>query len=219
LEKIKISLKELDKDSWGYDVQILDPSATVKDYLVALNAFQEEKVAPCLGCSGCCWERAPLTAPDIAMYEDILFDGEKTETPIRRFLEKYGIVYAEAGVVDIILRRDEEGACIFLDKRQHRCEHHTLRSLVCQTYICLPTSRRAADLRCQLVNAGENELIRRYYLEFGDQPPHIDEGGGPVDWAAYEGRGFKDQARFEDIMLRDVVDDALWRRLTKETVS
>lgn len=214
MDKVRISLKELDQDSWGYDVQVLDASATVRDYLDALNQFQDEKVAPCLGCSGCCWERAPLTAPDIFTFGEILFDGRISDRPIRRFLESYGIVYAKDGMVDIILRRDEEGACIFLDKQHHQCKHHRLRSLVCQTYICLPKSRRAAELRGQLVNAGENELVRRYALEYHGQPPHVDEGGGPVDWEAYEGKGFTDKTSFEDILLRDVVDEALWKRLT-----
>lgn len=214
MDKVRISLKELDQDSWGYDVQVLDASATVRDYLDALNQFQDEKVAPCLGCSGCCWERAPLTAPDIFTYGEILFDGRLSDRPIRRFLESFGIVYAKDGMVDIILRRDEEGACIFLDKQHHQCKHHRLRSLVCQTYICLPKSRRAAELRGQLVNAGENELVRRYALEYHGQPPHVDEGGGPVDWEAYEGKGFTDKTSFEDILLRDVVEEALWKRLT-----
>lgn len=218
MDKVRISLKELDQNSWGYDVQILDASATVRDYLDALNRFQDEKVAPCLGCSGCCWERAPLTAPDIFTYGEMLFGGEISDRPIRRFLESYGIVYVKEGMVDIILRRDDEGACIFLDKQHHQCKHHRLRSLVCQTYICLPKSRRAAELRGQLVNAGENELVRRYALEYHGQPPHVDEGGGPVDWEAYEGKGFADKTSFDDILLRDVVDEALWKRLTAKEI-
>jgi Fe-S-cluster containining protein len=213
LSKVKVFLKELDKGSWGYDVQILETDATVKDYLDSLNQFQEDKVAPCLGCSGCCWERAPLTAPDIFQFGNHLFAGRSTDQPIRRFLEAYGLVYAEEGVVDIIIRRDSDNACIFLDKVQQCCKQHSIRSFVCQSYICLPTSQRAAALREQIVNAGENELIRLYSLEFSGETPHIDEGKGAVEWSAYIGKGFTNKTAFDQVLIREVVDEALFQRL------
>jgi len=214
VEKVKFYLKELEPGCWGIDVQILDENATVADYLDSLNRFQEEKVAPCEGCSGCCWERAPLTAPDIFVYGDALFDGEPAARPVRRFIKNYGIVYAKDGLVDIIIRRGEDSACIFLDQEKQRCKHHRLRSLVCQSYVCLPLTLRAKELRSQIVNEGENELIRRYYQEFDGEEPVIHEGDNkPVNWRLYEGRGFKDKESFDQVYIKEVIDEDLFKRL------
>jgi len=215
MQKVKVLLKELDKGSWGYDVRILAEDASVADYLDSLNDFQQEKVAPCDGCSNCCWERVPLTAPDVAAYGNELFAGAAATQPVRRFVERYGLVYAQDGVVDIIIRRHADSACVFLDRQKQRCQHHRLRSMVCQSYVCLPASQRAVALREQIVNAGENELIRQYHLEHQDQEPVIHEGQGPVQWSAYEGKGFRDKTSFDQVLIKDVVDADLFERLQR----
>lgn len=195
--KIWIELKELDEGSWGYDARILDKASTVQDYLDALNQFQEERVAACGGCVNCCWERVPLTAADAAVYLEGLGgsaerDGRSAAGRVTAFLRRYGRVRARRGVVDITLRREANGACCFLDQENHRCGRWPLRSLVCQTYVCLPASRRAAALRQQIVNEGENALIRLYAREAAalGQAPAVEGAARDVDWAAYRGRGF-----------------------------
>ncbi len=286
--KVKIKLVKGSDGMLNYDVQILDQQASVQDYLDALNDFQEEKVAPCDGCSNCCWERVPLTAPDVLRYAAVLYgteaDGardrgeasgnsntkggvgeamdndsmggvgnvslysgslrQKDTRQNLRFIREYaeirggaaadaadaadvaaekaametaGAVTVEPaakekaaaakgvgespGVVDIYLRRLERGNCVFLDQDKQRCRTHALRPLVCQSYVCLPSSRRAEALRRQIVNEGENELI------------HILGEQVAGDWQAYQSKGFAGKERFADIAIRDVVNEGLWQRL------
>ncbi len=197
-KKVLVELKELDPGFWGYDVQILDEASTVQDYLEELNRFQKERVAPCGGCTNCCWERVPLTASDVRTYLLGLEKAaaglaeENAAATIAGFLERFGRVRSRRGVVDITLRREENGACCFLDQENHCCRHWPLRSLVCQTYVCLPASRRAAALRRQIVNEGENVLIRLYAEEAGaaGKMPAVEGDGGNIPWTEYRGKGF-----------------------------
>ncbi len=48
----------------AYDLAVLQPEATVGDYLAGLEDFQAATLADCKGCDGCCHERAPLTIAD-----------------------------------------------------------------------------------------------------------------------------------------------------------
>ena len=48
----------------AYDLAVLQPEATVGDYLTGLAEFQAATLADCKGCDGCCHERAPLTIAD-----------------------------------------------------------------------------------------------------------------------------------------------------------
>ena len=256
--KIRVELKELDAGSWGYDVQILEESSTVQDYLEEMNRFQEERVAPCGGCTNCCWERVPLTAADVAVYLTAAWEDSKAKNSGRRaaapgpadqgialetvteFLRRYGRVRADRGVVDITLRQEANGACCFLDQERRRCGRWPLRSLVCQTYVCLPQSRRAAALRQQIVNEGENELIRLYAGEAAERGknPWAEGQTAQVDWKAYRGRGFTPPAlkasladggegkgafshfcgiqSYREIRIKDVVTKELWQLLQKD---
>ncbi|MEL7622525.1 MAG: YkgJ family cysteine cluster protein [Clostridiales bacterium] len=353
--KLAIKLVKGSDGMLNYDVQVLDREASVQDYLDALNDFQEEKVAPCDGCSNCCWERVPLTAPDVLRYAaafygdepeaakadagvtvaqgetsnkafggaanladeygdsaaahddlndapgdssgapsgssgapsdsssafDDFFDAgdggsggpslyfgnlrQKDTRQNLRFIREYAeirggdvagaaVPEAEAakaeeaagmgakaeeaasvapkaegakaeeaasvapkaeaantsaaaespGLIDIYLRRLEAGNCVFLDLDKQRCRAHALRPLVCQSYVCLPSSRRAEALRRQIVNEGENELIR----VLGEQVAK--------DWQDYRSKGFAGKERFADVALRDVVNEGLWQRLLAE---
>ncbi len=346
--KVAIKLVKGSDGMLNYDVQVLDQEANIQDYLDALNDFQEEKVAPCDGCSNCCWERVPLTAPDVLRYAAAFYGNEpeaakadagvtmaKGETANKasgdtakladeysdsaaapgdsssapgdsssafddlsdtfddffgtrdggsgslslyfgnlrqkdtrqnlRFIREYAEIRggdfagaaapgaetakaeaaasvaakaegaagpeakseatkvegaasvaskAEAantsaaaespGVIDICLRRLEAGNCVFLDLDKQRCRAHALRPLVCQSYVCLPSSRRAEALRRQIVNEGENELIRI----LGEQVAK--------DWQDYRSKGFAGKERFADVVLRDVVNEGLWQRLLAE---
>lgn len=213
-DTIKIELVPINEMEWAWDITWAHREATVADFLEAFNQFQDEKVAPCGSCTGCCWERAPLTAPDILRFGEVLFNEEELAKPFRTFVERYAIVHAQKGVVDIILRRKEDEACLFLDLNKPGCSLHSHRPLVCQSHVCLPATLRGGRIRSALVNAGENELVRRYALEFGNDPPLIHEGGGPVNWQAYEGKGFKDKTAFNQVLLKEVLEAELWQQIS-----
>ena len=175
----------------SYDVRVHCVKATVADYLAAMNAFQEERVAPCNGCTNCCWERVPLTAPDVYRYL------EERQEGLAAFIRDNCQVTVEAGTADICLRRRADGSCLFLDRENHRCRRHSERSLVCQSYICLPATRRAQALRRQIVNEGENELVRLW------NPSLVAE----------EPRGFFGKESYDRVGLLEVAGPGLWRRL------
>ncbi len=68
-------------------------------------------------------------------------------------IRKSGAVY------DIQLAQRDDGSCVYLDQQNQCCLNHGCRSLVCHTYICLPQTKRARDLREELINNGEDALI------------------------------------------------------------
>lgn len=149
---LKIELLAM-ADGFAYDVAILDENATVGQYIDLLDAFLEEKVAPCIGCDLCCKQRIPLTLPDLYAYA-----GGKRED-IEAFLKEKAVIRKSGVVYDIQLAQRDDGSCIYLDRQNQCCLDHGHRSLVCHTYICLPQTKRARDLREELINNGEDALI------------------------------------------------------------
>ncbi|RYD02018.1 hypothetical protein N752_26560 [Desulforamulus aquiferis] len=134
-----------DSGSKGYDLEILDPSATVQDYLDALNNFIDTNMSsPCRGCDECCWERIPLTSVDVFKYIETSSKELKlgSENLLLEFLKKYCYIYVEGRVVDISLGFTLEGACSFLNQTQKICSNYLARSLVCQSFVCLESSER-----------------------------------------------------------------------------
>lgn len=215
----------------GYDLCVLDAKATVRDYLDAVNEYIAEHCPPCGGCTDCCWERIPLTAQDVAVY---LRDGRmrrllgagrpgKSGGPpplLLEFLKRFGRVYVDGPVVDIGLARGAGGACIFLDRERGRCSRYHLRPLVCQTYICRPASRRAEELRGRLVNAGMDELVRRWLWESrraGVRPPVHEARRPRPRLRDYRPGAFGGKDDYAQIHLRDVCPPGLWRELTSSS--
>lgn len=141
------------EDGFAYDVTILDENATVGQYIDLLDAFLAEKIAPCIGCDLCCKQRIPLTLPDLYAYA-----GRKRED-IEAFLKEKTLIRKSGVVYDIQLAQRDDGSCIYLDRQNRRCLDHDHRSLVCHTYICLPQTKRARDLREELINKGEDALF------------------------------------------------------------
>ena len=200
----------------GYDVELLQEDATLAQYLAGLNALQEKYFDQCYGCDGCCWERAPLNGIDILRYVAALWQEEGGEVPYSFFLKNYGHIHNEDGVLDISLKRGEDSACIFLDKGKKCCTTHKCRSLVCQSYICIPQTERAEQLRQQIVNGGIDDLARRYYLECQEQglPFLVHSGtGGEMNLADYPENGFAGKTDYEQVLLKEIVSSDLWAAL------
>ncbi len=201
------------------DVQITHPGATVQDYLDALNDFIRKNCPPCNGCTACCWERVPLTYPDVAVFlRDGRFGRQFKGMPsaLLSFLQQYGYVYVDGPVVDIGLGFKADGSCIFLDTRQNRCSVYPLRPLVCQTYICRRFTRRARELRSLVVNAGMDELVRRWLLESSrcGRPPLIHEGRHPHPRLQdYPPGAFNGRERFAEVRLKEICPPRLWREM------
>ena len=184
-------------DGFAYDVRLLDEDATVADYIRLLDEFLDEKVAPCLGCDLCCSQRIPLTLPDIYTYA-----GKEKES-IAAFLEEKAEIRRDGRAVDIKVAQRENGSCVFLDEEHHRCADHPHRSLVCHTYICLPQTARARDLREELINGGEDALAGALFdlgiLKDGEKDY-------PVD-SRWQGK------TFDEIRLRDVLSPSVYTAL------
>ena len=184
-------------DGFAYDVRLLDEEATVADYIRLLDAFLDEKVAPCLGCDLCCSQRIPLTLPDIYTYA-----GKEKES-IAAFLEEKAEIRRDGRAVDIKVAQRENGSCVFLDEEHHRCADHPHRSLVCHTYICLPQTARARDLREELINGGEDALAGALFdlgiLTDGEKDYPVDP--------RWQGK------TFDEIRLRDVLSPSVYTAL------
>lgn len=184
-------------DGFAYDVRLLDEAATVADYIRLLDEFLDEKVAPCLGCDLCCSQRIPLTLPDIYTYA-----GKEKES-IAAFLEEKAEIRRDGRAVDIKVAQRENGSCVFLDEEHHRCADHPHRSLVCHTYICLPQTARARDLREELINGGEDALAGALFdlgiLTDGEKDYPVDE--------RWQGK------TFDEIRLRDVLSPSVYTAL------
>lgn len=200
-EYIKISLVKYN-EGFAYDVEIKDENATLWQYIEALDAFLDEKVAPCLGCDNCCYQRIPLTLPDIYSY------AGKEKEDIAAFLRERAVIEKKGRALDIRLQQKDEDACTFLDTEEQRCLNHKTRSLVCHTYICIPQTERSLTLREFLINEGEDALLGELhslgllgkYAALGEsypQKPH------------WQGKSYK------EILLKDVVNPTLWEVLTK----
>lgn len=203
-----------------YDVRVLAPDATLQDYLDAMNEFIEKNTAvPCRGCDECCWERIPLTSIDVMTYIKMIGPqlGLEKSWPVLDFLKKYAYVYVEGQVVDISLGYTIEGACRFLNQGERICACYTARSLVCQSYVCMESSKRARELRSQLVNTGMDELVR-LWLMLSQQKginPYIHEGHNACPKSEdYPSNGFTGKKAYREVLLRDVCDATLWKQLT-----
>lgn len=204
----------------GYDLAVTGEGATVQDYLDALCAAMEKEPfyraknagGRCEGCPLCCAERAPLTYIDVLRLMGYTgFSGG-----LLRFLDQSAFVVASGRVVDIVLRRGEDDFCIFLNRKNCLCAVYPARPLVCRTYICSPLSRRAAKLKELVVNAGEDELVRRWLEEGcreGRRPvPHAGVRPRPrlSDW---EPNAFTGRSCYREVLLKEICPPAFWREL------
>ena len=186
-------------DGFAYDVHMISEDATIGDYIRLLDEFLDEKVAPCLGCDLCCSQRIPLTLPDIYTYA-----GKEKES-IAAFMKENAEIRFNGKAVDIKLAQRNDDSCIFLDRENHKCSNHIHRSLTCHTYICLPQTERARNLRDELINQGEDALTAALF-----------------EWKLLEDEGRKENypinpawhgKNFDEIKLKDVLSPSVYTAL------
>lgn len=216
----------------GYDIMVTDTAATVQDYLDAVNGLIEsgplwrsrnESITECQGCNRCCQERIPLTRADLNVWEAALHWGLvppdlSLEPTLGNLLSKWCTVQVVGPVVDIMIRRDKSGKCLFLDRNSSKCRLYPHRPLVCQTFICCPAARRAEKLREVVVNCGEDELVRDWldWARQRDEPLIIHEGDQPaVNPADWPPTVFAGRPTYRDVRLIDVCPASLWRQLAQ----
>ena len=217
--KVLVLPKQFGK-GMGYDLVVINQRASVQDYLDALNkavdnlplSRSRKKAAQCAGCDLCCAERAPLTWPDVLRLEEHLGPGEN----LQRLLDRIGHIAVDGPVVDITLRREEDGRCSFLDRNKRLCTIYSARPLVCQTFICCPGTSRAAGVRKWVVNLGEDELVRRWLTLAVDRgvKPRYHEGHQPNpclnDW---QPNAFTGKKQYHQVLLRDILPPGLWKQV------
>ena len=217
----------------GYNIQINDDEVSVQEYLDQLNdallalelSRSREKTGVCRGCDGCCGERIPLTSIDLEVLSQNPYVQGKVSQGIGSSVEKLGEiirrfchVYVSGRSVDITLRLDPEGKCIFLNKAAKTCSIYEHRPFVCQTFICCPASREALELRESLVNSGEDELVRRWInqaREFSQELLYDEADAPDIDFEDWKQGPFTGKGNYREILLKDVLPVSLWNRLRK----
>lgn len=224
MTKVKITTRTI-KGQTGYDVAVLDPAASVEDYLTALDRVITEAGlfrartpgrTTCHGCDRCCAERLPLTWIDYLN----LRTAVGLNTGLETFLATYGHVSVDGPAVDITLAADAGGRCCFLNPERKACRVYPARPLTCRTFICSPSTVRARRLRATLVNRGEDELVRQWLLEarHRGKPPLVHEAYRPRprlgDWPPTP---FSGRSHYRKVLLRSVCPPALWQDLTNGT--
>lgn len=166
-----VYLKEFEPGLFGYDLQAADTD-TLGEYVDALNKFQDETMAECRGCDGCCYERIPLTIADFCLAKPLvarLTGKAEEDVTLIDWLQEVAEIYEDSGAIDIVLRRKADLSCHFLNQDLQECSEHLWRPLVCRTHCCLPKSPIAIDIRGDIINAGEDELCRQL-LAIPDHP-------------------------------------------------
>lgn len=218
-DKIRVFLAEFDDGLFGYDLQVLDETATVGDYLAAVEEFQAATMADCYGCDGCCHERVPLMLCDFyfsAYYEQ----GGKSLAEWLKNTDARLEFFGEA--VDLQLSRKANGACFWLNEAEKCCRAHQFRTFACRSHCCLTKSDRAEALRAVIINSGEDELVRRLLAEFAESNTQ-DFLPNEARFAAvqaddYLPNGFSplNGEDWREAGLRDFADDELWADLLSE---
>ena len=221
--KVQVLLQNFNH-AFGYDLVVTDESATIQDYLDALNHAIEElsltrgrkKVRSCQGCELCCAERAPLTAVDIMNIKKHLNAADEL---LQQTLDRMAYIVVNGPAVDITLRRGEDERCIFLSRKNRLCTIYSVRPLVCQTFICCPASAKAAKLREVIVNCGEDELVRQWLVqakERGESPGYHEAFKPKINLKDWKHNVFTAKRNYRDIKLKELCSSSLWKQLYKQ---
>lgn len=129
-------------------------------------------------------------------------------------VRRWGWVTVWGRAVDITLRCSEAGTCSLLDTTRGLCRHYDLRPLVCRTYFCCPTTRRAALARQAIVNRGQDELVRLLLQAAGIRGFPVNEATAPslkrADWRP---NAFSGRQDYGEVLLAKVLPPRLWRAL------
>lgn len=178
MSELEIILLQDEDGDFCHDVKGAVGDSNADALFRAFERFCQEKTASCYGCVGCCQERVPVTSVDALRLRDYLGCASWQEL-CRKYLT---IEKLPDGAIDICLRRDAEGCCLFMDRQQACCSIHPGRTFACATHYCLPRSRQLADLRSRVINQGMDELVRLLIAEglldsdIADYPPNAFTG-------------------------------------------
>lgn len=202
----------------GIDVAICDDSATLEDFICALDDYIlcgnidriRSSTQQCEGCSICCQERIPLTSIDVFTLKKALHH----DLELHDFLNKYAYIIVSERAVDISLAQDMYERCQFLNNETGRCQLYLHRPFVCHTYICTELSPRAKQLRDTIVNTGEDELVRLWLKEGKNNGLVIHEAYNPCvlkdDWVSSP---WTEKYYYHEILIKDIVPAKLWTKL------
>ena len=215
---MEIYLKQFEENYFGYDLIVENEAVTLGEYVDALNDFQNSTMAECRGCDGCCYERIPLTIADFELARPLtakLCGKAETDVTLVDWLTAVAEIHVADGAIDIVLKRNADLSCYFLNQERQECREHLYRSLVCQTHCCLPKSEIAIDIRGDIINAGEDELCRQL-LQTADHPwqellkdCHLED---------YPVSGFSEvlPKDWRQINLKKIISDENWQILTQK---
>ena len=201
-------------ESFGCDLRVFDPDATVADFMDALDAFALEHLDDCKGCDGCCRERAPLIAADIDRLASLL---PPNPYPAHQVCQAFADLSVKKGVSDIVFKRDKGNSCINLDPQTRCCRIWPQRAFVCRSHFCLPRSENIEQLRQDIVNAGINELTRLLLAEeAADAAPLTRRPLAKMLRAAdYEHNPQNGLRDYSQIRLQDTISPELWQAIYK----
>ncbi len=219
----------------GLDVVIRDPSASVADLLMAMQApaddasvfkpYHRQRYGRCEGCvTNCCKSN------------DIVIDLVAAEAIASRLglgLHQFAGSYLRMND-DLLFPEFRKRPCPFLIA--NRCTVYQERALICRLYLCTPMTDRLEKLRCAVLLAGEGALRQRL----------VELRLAPASWAAGALRAhlraryqhgeldgerwheeqeqldlllshnpFVDGAQYDQIRLVDCCTDTLWTRLMR----
>lgn len=202
-EKLKLKWD----DEYGcYDIEIKDPGATVGDFEeVCQDLFSEQEAYrkysdSCFGCCICCSERIPVTRIDLErIYKSDHGRGNGNEADFRKWAERVASAQKSGECVDVTLQVDYYCICQFWDREKGLCSIYQARPFACRTYLCAPMSRRLEELRSQIINMGQDDLV-----------PHLCQDAPKI---YRKKNAFTERESYKDIKLRDICTKRLWRQL------
>ena len=217
------------KNKTGYDIRIETESATVQDYLEAINAYIDDEklvrganLTACKGCDGCCRERLPLTYIDVLTMmpaPGVQAGITGARPPLLEFLAKFGHVCVEGPAVDITFGRKPHGACSWLEDETGCCGNYARRPLVCQSFICSPSSKQARELRSVIINQGMDELVRQAMLaaDKAGTGMIMHEAYDPaIESADWPENPFSGKTSYDQVLLAELCNGKLWLELRSE---
>jgi len=206
----------------GYDLQVLETGASLRDYLEALNNFILEgqltrsrgTQSQCAGCDLCCHERIPLTLVDIYQLKRGLAELGQ-DLALADIIKRYTNVKAEGSVIDITLGQTELGECLFLETENKKCTIYNHRPLVCQTYICAPLSQRAERLRETIVNLGEDQLVKWCLQNIPEAELYHEAWEPEVNPADWIDTPFQGKEDYDEVLIKEICPPRLWQALLR----
>ena len=204
------------QETLGCSLRINDDTATLADFLEALDLFSQDYLADCRGCDGCCYERAPLIAADIPALAALL---PASDYPAHAVCTVFAeLIIDKRGTADIYLRRGYNSGCCLLDQGNKICSAHMSRAFVCRSHFCIPRSLPFENFREEIVNDGENALIRLLIAEEENGAPALGKQKlktllNPEDFPPNPQSG---KQSYADISLRACLSTDLFEKIKKE---